>query len=181
MADAEVIWAAKTDDELLEAVRELSDFTAEGERVIRDELRRRGLPQPGPPVGQCPRCVRSIYRSSSRDECPQCGEPLPPDLLRALGAEPQEVEEAALVPVLRTEDPGLILLAKSLLEGEGIEYLVRAENLQDPFSGGRLGGYNYAAGPAEFLVGESDAQQARALLDDLRAATPEPDSDPDDA
>jgi len=98
-------------------------------------------------------------------------------MLRVLRAKTQE---AALVPVLRTRDPGLILLAKSLLEDEGIKYLVRGENLHDPFGGGRLGGYSYVTGPAEFLVDTPDAERASILLDGLSAATPESAADPND-
>ena len=177
MADAEAIWAAKTDDELLEAARELPEYTEEGERIVRAELQRRGLPQPDPPIGECSRCGRSIARNHLHDECSQCGEPLPPEILRALGA---QTPEAALVPVLRTGDAGLIPLAKSLLEGEGIEYLVRGENLQDLFGAGRLGGYNYVTGPAEFWVHTHDAERARTLLGGLDALPPEPAADPSD-
>ena len=35
MADAEAIWTAKTEDELLEAAQELSEYKEEGERIIR--------------------------------------------------------------------------------------------------------------------------------------------------
>ena len=177
MSDAEAIWADKTDDELLEAAGELSEYTEEGERTIRAELEHRGLPQPDPPIGACSRCGRSIARNQVHDECSQCGEPFPPEILRVLGA---QTHEAALVPILRTGDPGLIPLAKSLLEGEGIEYLVRGEDLQDLFGAGRLGGYNYVTGPAEFLVRTEDAERARALLDGLDAPPPEPAADPDD-
>src|SRR5689334_3003448 len=125
MSDAEAIWAAKTDDELLEAAEQLFDFTEEGERIVRAELRRRGLPQPGPPIGTCYQCGRSIAANSPVDGCPQCGQPFPPDILRVLEA---KTHEADLVPVLRTEDAGLMLLAKSLLESEGIEYFLRGDN-----------------------------------------------------
>jgi hypothetical protein len=177
MAGEEVIWAAKTDDELLEAAQELSEYTEEGERIIRAELQQRGLPQPDPPIGQCSRCGRSIARNHLHDECSQCGEPFPPEILQELGAQTPEV---ALVPVLRTADAGLIPLAKSLLDGEGIEYLVRGENLQDLFGAGRLGGYNYVTGPAEFWVNTHDAERARALLDGLDARPPEPAADSND-
>lgn len=177
MADAEGIWADKTDDELLEAAGELSEYTEEGERIIRAELQRRGLQQPEPAIGACSRCGRSIARSQLHDECSQCGEPFPPEILRVLGAQAPEV---TLEPVLRTADAGLIPLAKSLLEGEGIEYVVRGENLQDLFGAGRLGGYNYITGPAEFLVHPQDAARARILLDGLDALPPEPVADPDD-
>jgi hypothetical protein len=42
--DAERIWREKSDEELVEAGGRLSEFTAEGERIIRAELHRRGLP-----------------------------------------------------------------------------------------------------------------------------------------
>ena len=176
MSDAEAIWAAKTDDELLEAAAELSEYTEDGERVIRAELKRRGLPQPDPPIGVCPRCGRSIARNHPRDECSQCGEVLPSEMLRMLRGHSHEAE-AALVPVLRTGDAGLILLAKSLLEREVIEYFVRGENLQDLFGAGRLGGYNYVTGPAEFWVRAGDAERARALVDGLSAPPPEAGAD----
>ena len=84
MADAEAIWAAKTDDELLEAAAELSEYTKEGERVIRAELERRGLPKPDPPIGKCSRCGRSIARNHPHDKCSQCGGAFPPEILRML-------------------------------------------------------------------------------------------------
>ena len=177
MPDAEAIWAAKTDDELLEAARELFEYTEEGERVIRAELERRGLPRSHPPIGQCSRCGRSIARNHPRDECSQCGEPFSPEVLRELGG---QAPEAALVPILRTGDAGLIPLAKSLLEGEGIDYLVNGENVQDLFGAGRLGGYNYVTGPAEFWVHTHDAERARTLLDGLSALPPDPAADPND-
>lgn len=98
-------------------------------------------------------------------------------MLRVLGVQTSEV---TLEPVLRTADAGLIPLAKSLLEGEGIEYLVRGENLQDLLGAGRLGGYNYITGLAEFLVHPHDAQRARTLLDGLDGLPPEPAAEPND-
>jgi hypothetical protein len=73
-----------------------------------------------------------------------------------------------LIPVLRTGDAAVIALAKSLLEGEGIDFLVRGEGLQDLFAWGRIGsGFNIVAGPAEFVVRQEDADRARELLQDL--------------
>jgi hypothetical protein len=46
MTDAERIWRAKSDDELLVAAAELDTYEDEGQRVIRDELRRRDLEDP---------------------------------------------------------------------------------------------------------------------------------------
>ena len=177
MADAEAIWAAKTDDELLEAAGQLSQYTEEGERIIRAELQRRGLPEPDPPIGQCAHCERSIDPHYSGAECSQCGAPFSAEILRVLGSETVDV---VLEPVFRTGDAFLIPLAKSLLEGEGIEYLVRGENLQDLFGIGRLGGYNYVTGPAEFWVHAHDAERARTLLEGLGEPPSEVAVDPND-
>jgi hypothetical protein len=86
MIDPERIWRAKSDDQLLEAAADLSEYTEEGERIIRAELRRRGLPDPGRAIGICQRCGRPVARTHQGDECSQCGEPFTPDILRALGA-----------------------------------------------------------------------------------------------
>ena len=166
--DAEAIWAAKSDDDLVEASGELFDYTEAGEGIIRAELRRRGLPQPDPPIGKCSRCGRSIASNHPGDRCSECEEPFPPEIVRRLGAHaPDPATAPALVPVLSTGDAGLVLLAKSMLEKEGIEHLVRGESLQDPFDGGRVGTDSYGRGPVEFLVREEDAGRARTLLDGL--------------
>ena len=77
MTEAERIWREKSDDDLLEAAAELHEYTEDGKRIIRAEMRRRGLedpveqsefiaPDPGtkpaededdPPV-PTPRCLR---------------------------------------------------------------------------------------------------------------------------
>jgi hypothetical protein len=46
MTEAERIWRAKSDDDLIEAAAELSEYTEDGRRVIRAELHRRGLEDP---------------------------------------------------------------------------------------------------------------------------------------
>jgi hypothetical protein len=74
--DAEQIWREKSDDELVEAGERLFEFTADGERIIRDELRRRGLPDPPAPVDYCWKCGRGIYATGSPEACDSCGEPL---------------------------------------------------------------------------------------------------------
>jgi hypothetical protein len=76
-------------------------------------------------------------------------------------------DDVELVPVLATGDAALIALAKSLLEGEHIEYLLKGEGLQDLFGLGRMTGYSFAMGPAEFWVRADDEARARALLSDL--------------
>lgn len=166
--NAEAIWAAKSDDELLEASGELFEYTEEGEGIIRAELRRRGLPQPDRPIGKCSRCGRSIASNHPGDRCSECEEPFPPEILRLLGAHAPE-PEPELVSVLRTRDAGLVPLAKSILDEEGIEHLVRGEGLQDPFDFGRVAAGGSGGGPVEFLVREEDAGRARTLIDGLSA------------
>ena|ERR1035437_1090512 len=48
MSDAEAMWSGKTDDQVTDAAIHLSDYTEDGERIIRAELRRRGMPDPSP-------------------------------------------------------------------------------------------------------------------------------------
>jgi Lipocalin-like domain/Putative prokaryotic signal transducing protein len=173
MEDAEAIWAAKSDDELLKASRELFEYTEAGERTIRAELKRRGLPEPDPPIGKCARCGRSIAANHPGDACSECEEPFPPQILRALK---DATAESALVPVFRTEDPGLMPLATSTLDAAGIEHAEPGGGLQDPFGGG-----SYGAGPNEIWVREDDEERARALLDGLTTDAAEGDVDPNTA
>ena len=46
MTDAERIWREKSDDDLLVAAAELGTYTEDGQRIIREELRSRGLEDP---------------------------------------------------------------------------------------------------------------------------------------
>ena len=119
--------------------------------------------------------------------CPKCEEEFSWDVMicptcdvetvdRLPGPEP--TPDVELVPVLATGDAGLIAFAKSLLEAEEIDYLVRGDGLQDLFGLGRVTAFNFAMGPAEFLVRADDAERARELLKGLTA--PDPASSPDD-
>jgi hypothetical protein len=110
--------------------------------------------------------------------CPKCEEEFSWDVLvcptcdvdtvdRLPGPEP--TPDVELVSVLATGDAGVIALARSLLDGEGIDYFVRGDGLQDLFGVGRLTGFNFAMGPAQFLVRAEDAERARELLAGLTA------------
>jgi hypothetical protein len=74
------------------------------------------------------------------------------------------------VSVLATGDAGIIAVARSLLEAEGIDYFVRGDGLQDLFGFGRITGFSYAMGPAEVCVRSEDAVRARELLDELQTS-----------
>ncbi|OFW11496.1 MAG: hypothetical protein A3H96_00915 [Acidobacteria bacterium RIFCSPLOWO2_02_FULL_67_36] len=85
-------------------------------------------------------------------------------------ADPKPTPDAELVKVFVTGDAGLIGVARSLLDAEGIDYMLRGEGLQDLFGIGRVSGYNYVVGPAEFWVRSEDAARVTALLNDLGAS-----------
>jgi putative signal transducing protein len=105
--------------------------------------------------------------------CPNCGEEFRWDVMvcptcdvdtvdRLPGPEP--TPDVDLVCVLATGDPGLVAVAKSLLEGDDLDFFVRGENLQNMFG-------LPAGGPTEFWVRSDDAARAHGLLDDLTAGT----------
>jgi hypothetical protein len=78
-----------------------------------------------------------------------------------------------LVRIFETGDAGLTAVVKSILESEGIDYLVRGEGVQDLFGAGRLSaGYNYITGPSRFLVRREDEERARELLSALSDPPP---------
>ena len=116
--------------------------------------------------------------------CPTCGKEFPwhvmvcptcdVDTIDKLPSEgPAPTPDAELVSVLATGDSGLIAVAKSLLEGAGIDYFVRGDGLQDLVGLGRITGFSYAFGPAEVWVRAEDAEQVRELLKDLTAPNTE--------
>ena len=88
------------------------------------------------------------------------------DVPRPSGSSQPE-PDAELERVFATGDAGVIALARSLFEAEGIAYFVRGDGIQDLFGMGRLTAFNYAMGPAEFWVRAEDADRARELLDGL--------------
>ncbi len=63
------------------------------------------------------------------------------------------------VVVLRTDDGGLLAVAKSLLDAEGIPCMESGEEL-----GTAVTGSNPIAGPTELRVPADRAQEARELL-----------------
>jgi hypothetical protein len=70
------------------------------------------------------------------------------------------------VTVFKTNDPGLLGMAKSLLADAGIAYVVAGEGLQGLFPGSHYGN-DFAP---RILVGAEDADTARELLRELGEA-----------
>ena len=80
-----------------------------------------------------------------------------------------EVRVDDLVTVFETGDPGLVALAKSLLDSAGIEFARKGDALQDVVGLGRFpGGSNLVAGPVVFQVRPDDSKRATSLLRDLQ-------------
>ncbi len=68
-----------------------------------------------------------------------------------------------LVQVFSTQDPGIVALAKSLLDEAGIPAMVRNEGLQDLFGFGRLN-FNPVSGDVDFFVNSEDRVKAAEVL-----------------
>ena len=78
-------------------------------------------------------------------------------------------ESAEPVTVLESSDPALLAIAKSLLDDAGIPYFAKGEGVQDLFGAGRFGtGFNPFTGPIELQVSAEDANEAHAILLELR-------------
>jgi hypothetical protein len=91
--DAGQVWHDKSDDELLAASERLFDYTEDGERTIREELARRGLPEPPLAIGACPGCSRSISASHPGVNCLHCNEPLPGGIVQGLSTTVEQSPE----------------------------------------------------------------------------------------
>lgn len=66
-------------------------------------------------------------------------------------------DRGALVSVISANNPGLLVLIKSILDDAEIPFMTRGEGFQNL----------YAAGSVDVLVFEVDAEHARELLGDL--------------
>jgi len=119
--------------------------------------------------------------------CPQCGSEyregftMCVDCDAALVDRPPAADLAPddpFVTVLETGDPGLLALAHSLLEADGIPSLFLGEGLQSLFGAGTLGaGFNIAVGPVHIQVPASQAERAWELLEQLETGEPLPEEE----
>jgi hypothetical protein len=76
-----------------------------------------------------------------------------------------------LVTVFESGDPALVAVARSVLDSAGIPFMTKGEGIQDLFGWGRMpGGFSVVAGPVAFQVNKDDVEEARALLEDVRAS-----------
>lgn len=101
MSDAAAVWRNKSDEELLEAAAVIDEYTDEGQSIIRAELRRRRLHEPSSLIGVCAGCGSAITEAADGNECPHCGVPYPPEVLRAFGAAtPKGTTIAELPPAM---------------------------------------------------------------------------------
>jgi hypothetical protein len=72
-----------------------------------------------------------------------------------------------MINVYATSDLLKFEIAKSILSGSGIKFIVSGERLQDIIGAGRIGGFNILTGPAQLAVPDDQAKSARELLADL--------------
>ena len=75
-------------------------------------------------------------------------------------------DREALVTVFSTKDPVVVAVAKSILDGAGIQYLAWGDTANALF-GGTLVGFNPSASLVKIQVRESLARDARELLREL--------------
>jgi hypothetical protein len=119
MQQAESIWHSKTDEEVCKAAERLDDFTEEGDLVIRAELKRRGLPEPAPPVGQCQNCGRSVSAKMASTTCVQCGAALPASVIELLNltGKPRGLSPRSVIFVSALATPPVWFVASALFIG----------------------------------------------------------------
>jgi hypothetical protein len=122
-----------------------------------------------PGVTRCDTCDVPLVESLPE---PEEAAPAPHPSTAPAAAPARSEADARPVTVLSTGDPGLMALAKSLLQAEGIPFFTRGEAGQDLFGLGRIGGFNVIVGPAVLLVRSMDAEDARALLEGIEDGVP---------
>lgn len=103
----------------------------------------------------CPKCKYEYIEGFT--VCSTCGLELVESLPKEQSG-PVEIEYVELVTVFETMDPGAIMIAKSLLEGSGIRYFAKNENLKNLF---------VLPVPVQIQVGKQDEQAANDILGDL--------------
>ena len=118
----------------------------------------------------CPECGQEYTQGVS--VCPECDVALttiPPEAPPEPSAEWVELET-----ILETSDPARLVVARSLLEAEGIPCFTRGELLQEFLGWGRMpSGFNLITGPVQLQVRGDRSVEARELLDAAFLEPPE--------
>ena len=110
----------------------------------------------------CPKCKGEYTEGIT--ECAECQV----SLVDELAVEP-EPEYVKWVTVLETGSPGLLVVAKSLLEGDNIPYYAKGEGLQDLILPGRIGtGFNPIVGLVQLQVPRELSRRAQELLAEIK-------------
>ncbi len=111
----------------------------------------------------CPQCDAE-YKDNVQ-QCADCKVDLVPKENRTV---PRNDDDLDLVHVFSTRDPGIVALAKSLLDEAKIPAMVRNESLQDLFGFGRVN-FNPISGDVDFFVNADDREAALELLAEVAA------------
>ena len=104
----------------------------------------------------CPECEAEYIEGVHG--CPDCRVPL----VTELPPQPQ-LEYVEYVPVLKTGNPIVLAMVKSILTSAGIRHYVKGEVLQELFR----------IGTTEIQVGRDDEPEARNLLREFKLGTGE--------
>ncbi len=117
----------------------------------------------------CPKC-QTEYQDHVQ-LCADCHVPLV-SKDNPLLKKQQEIntDDLELVLVFSTQDPGIVALAKSMLDDTGIPAMVRNEGLQDLFGFGRVN-FNPVSGDVDFFVNSEDKEAASELLATITSET----------
>ncbi len=111
--------------------------------------------------------------------CPKCRLEYEPGITRCsdchtalVATRPDPPEYVEFVTVLTTGNPGILAVAKSLLDDAGIEYFAKGETVQN-WVGGTFGtGFNVITGPVELQVDSVVAAEAREILKQVGEGEP---------
>jgi hypothetical protein len=162
--DPEQIWREKSDEDVIEAGERLFEFTSEGERIIRAELHRRGLPDSPTPVDYCWKCGRGIYADGPDDACGNCGEPL----AQAVRARLVETDEPLITEVVyQSRFAHEIELVTAQLEEAGIVVAQGAGRFGTDARLHYLGIPSLKLSEYTVAVAAADASRAREIIEGL--------------
>jgi hypothetical protein len=119
----------------------------------------------------CPQCGTEYVEGVA--DCPECHIPLITGTAKDWEREEEFIE---LVPVYTTGNLAFVAVAKSVLDGAGIVYNVKNEQIQNLWGLGSMGN-NLA--PMIFEVEKERAQEAKTLLQELeQGGLWDPDAEP---